>query len=358
MQIRIYKDGEQRGPYTEQEVARFIKNGAYDKHDLGFTDRYGKWLPLSELLNPSAGLEAASAKSSAVKAGWICLAIAFCTFWIFGIGFVFFSVTMVLAVVAMCTHQINQGIALLVSAILGLAVCWVISFFLIVGTTAVAFNKATQRIQKMPQSPIQMAVPSSFQYSASPSRPQTIQPIAFTPTKLQGRFIKPADVLNSQEALIASDVLLMVRSGMLQNEIIISVHQRGLVKPIIGSDAAGLQQQGASSSLITAVEDYNYVLTPEEYQRYLSRQARRNPNPFQSLSSQSNTAQQPPLDDAERRRLQSLQDQQMANASQSQREQQAKKDKMDQQMKFDEAKRNFINQNHVSPAGAEIIRNW
>jgi len=37
MQMRIYKDGKQRGPYSEAEVARFIHNGAYNKHDLGFT---------------------------------------------------------------------------------------------------------------------------------------------------------------------------------------------------------------------------------------------------------------------------------------------------------------------------------
>ena len=30
-----------------------------------------------------------TAKSSAVKAGWICLVLGFLTFWIFGFGFIF-----------------------------------------------------------------------------------------------------------------------------------------------------------------------------------------------------------------------------------------------------------------------------
>jgi hypothetical protein len=60
-------------------------------------------------------------KSSAVKAGWICLALGFFTFWIFGLGFVFFSATMVLAIVAMCRDQVGQGVALLVASIASIA---------------------------------------------------------------------------------------------------------------------------------------------------------------------------------------------------------------------------------------------
>jgi hypothetical protein len=39
------------------------------------------------------------AKSSAVKAGWICLILGFLTFWIFGFGFIFFVATFILAIV-------------------------------------------------------------------------------------------------------------------------------------------------------------------------------------------------------------------------------------------------------------------
>jgi hypothetical protein len=56
----------------------------------------------------------ATANSSAVKAGWICLVPGFLTFWIFGFGFIFFLATFILAIVAMSTQRVGQGIALLI----------------------------------------------------------------------------------------------------------------------------------------------------------------------------------------------------------------------------------------------------
>ena len=47
-----------------------------------------------------------TAKSSAVKAGWICLVLGFLTFWIFGFGFIFFAATFILAIVAMCYQPV------------------------------------------------------------------------------------------------------------------------------------------------------------------------------------------------------------------------------------------------------------
>ena len=64
-----------------------------------------------------------SAKSSAVKAGWICLVLGFLTFWIFGFGFIFFAATFILAIVAMCTNRVGQGIVLLVSSVGSSIVC-------------------------------------------------------------------------------------------------------------------------------------------------------------------------------------------------------------------------------------------
>ena|SRR6266498_4803895 len=77
----------------------------------------------AEASNPAAG------RSSAVKAGWICLALGFLTFWIFGFEFIFFIATFVLAIVAMSTQRVAQGIALLVSSVASGIIC-VISLFL------------------------------------------------------------------------------------------------------------------------------------------------------------------------------------------------------------------------------------
>jgi len=87
------------------------------------------------------------ANSSAVKAGWICIALGYLTFWIFGFGFLFFSVTIVLSVVAMCKNQVSQGIILLVSSIASIAICMLIFFLVIVGTVGVAASKMSEEIK-------------------------------------------------------------------------------------------------------------------------------------------------------------------------------------------------------------------
>lgn len=93
-------------------------------------------------------LPTVTVKSSAVKAGWICLLLGFCTFWIFGFGFVFFSVTIILAVVAMCTNQVKQGILLLVSSFASIALCALIFFAVVVGTVGVAAKKASDDLKR------------------------------------------------------------------------------------------------------------------------------------------------------------------------------------------------------------------
>src|SRR5438876_2714139 len=71
------------------------------------------------------------ARSSAVKAGWICLTLGFLTFCIFGLGFVFFVATFILAIVAMCTNRLGQGIALLVSSVSSTVICFIASILLL-----------------------------------------------------------------------------------------------------------------------------------------------------------------------------------------------------------------------------------
>ncbi len=80
-------------------------------------------------------------KSSAVKAGWICLVLGFLTFWIFGFGFIFFIATFILAIVAMSTHRVGQGIALLVSSVASGIICVIISLALLSSAFTAALKK-------------------------------------------------------------------------------------------------------------------------------------------------------------------------------------------------------------------------
>ena len=84
-------------------------------------------------------------KSSAVKAGWICLILGFLTFWIFGFGFIFFVATFVLAIVAMCTNRLGQGIALLVSSVGSGIVCVFIGLVLLSNAFTAALKKERAR---------------------------------------------------------------------------------------------------------------------------------------------------------------------------------------------------------------------
>jgi len=88
------------------------------------------------------------AKSSAVTAGWICLAIGFVTFWIFGLGFVFFGVAMICAVVAMCTNQVQRGLILLLSSLASLVICAMLFFVAIFGAMFGALGVAAQKAQQ------------------------------------------------------------------------------------------------------------------------------------------------------------------------------------------------------------------
>src|SRR5438034_5967760 len=98
-------------------------------------------------------------KSSAVKAGWICLFLGFLTFWIFGLGFIVFLATFILAIVAMSTHRVGQGIALLISSVGSGIICIIISLVLLTN----AFTASLKKEQVM--RPAQHATPVAVSHA-------------------------------------------------------------------------------------------------------------------------------------------------------------------------------------------------
>src|SRR6266404_5328790 len=96
------------------------------------------------------------AKSSAVKAGWICLILGFLTFWIFGFGFIFFVATFILAIVAMSTNRLGQGIALLVSSVGSSILCVIISLALLSSAFTAALKKERARRIEHPTPRLQL----------------------------------------------------------------------------------------------------------------------------------------------------------------------------------------------------------
>jgi hypothetical protein len=86
------------------------------------------------------------AVTSALKAGWICFGLGLTVSWFFPLGNVFFSVAAITAVVAMCTHQVNRGLALLISSFCGIVLCAVMFFGLALGAVALTGAAAMQRV--------------------------------------------------------------------------------------------------------------------------------------------------------------------------------------------------------------------
>ena len=100
--------------------------------------------------------ESVTAKSSAVRAGWICLVLGFLTFWIFGFGFIFFAATFILAIVAMSTNRVGQGIVLLVSSVGSIIVCVIISLALLSSAFTAALKKEHARRIEHPTPQVQL----------------------------------------------------------------------------------------------------------------------------------------------------------------------------------------------------------
>ena len=91
--------------------------------------------------------------SSALKAGWICFGFGLALSWFFPFGHAFLSVAVITAVVAMCTHQVNRGLALLISSFVASGLSALIFFTLVLGTigmaAAPAIRQADADLRKM-----------------------------------------------------------------------------------------------------------------------------------------------------------------------------------------------------------------
>ena len=148
------------------------------------------------------------AATSALKAGWICFGLGLSVSWFFPIGNVLFSVALVTAVVAMCTHQVNRGLALLVSSFLAIGLCAVLFFGLVLGTAAITgaaalqkFDAELKRSQARQQQPLAQ-LNSAVQQLPQPSFPLPISTPGYVQRNV-GSSTAPSQVLAQQKAALA-----------------------------------------------------------------------------------------------------------------------------------------------------------
>ena len=128
-----------------------------------------------------------AASTTALKAGWICFGLGLSISWVFPPGNIFFSVALITAVVAMCTHQVNRGLALLVSSFLAIGLCALLFFGLVLGTAAITGAAAVQKFDaEMKRSQAQQQQSLALLNSAVQQLPQPSFPLpASTPGYVQ-----------------------------------------------------------------------------------------------------------------------------------------------------------------------------
>lgn len=88
------------------------------------------------------------ALTSALKAGWVCFGLGLAIAWIFPPAFLFYSIALTMAIVAMVTHQVNKGLALLLITFVGMGTSAFISLMLAVGLFAAAVAPVVAKAEK------------------------------------------------------------------------------------------------------------------------------------------------------------------------------------------------------------------
>ena len=114
--------------------------------------KYGYVLPASSRSSckdlASCAAQAPRGTTSAIKAGWICCGIGLASAWIFPPAHFFFSVAVVVAIVAMCTHEVKRGLILLCTGLFGAGVSAAVFFSLALGAVATAVAPAVAQAEQ------------------------------------------------------------------------------------------------------------------------------------------------------------------------------------------------------------------
>ncbi len=127
--------------------------------------------------------EARPPQTSAVLAGWICVGIGLLTAWFFPLAHGFFSIAILLSVVAMATHQVRAGLMLLGGALASMVFCVVLMIFCVSAVVAGALHDAGTRSQTGPASwPPIVRSPAASRLGSPVVNPSVRPPVALTYT--------------------------------------------------------------------------------------------------------------------------------------------------------------------------------
>ena len=121
-----------------------------------------------------AAPESRTPATSAVLAGWICVGIGLLTAWFFPLAHVFFSIGIILSIVAMATHQVRSGLLLLAGSLASIVFCALLFIFCVAAVAASAVHAASRAQPAMRATP-RPTMATAFG-AATPAFPSYVAP--------------------------------------------------------------------------------------------------------------------------------------------------------------------------------------
>ena len=141
MELYLHQDGEQVGPYSEEQISSMLTSGALSRDDLVWHEGLTEWQPLHAVFTLPAPVAPpaparqvirqtiaepqtimTNVKQGAIIGGWVCFGLGIiCMVWSLVLFFLygpFFLVAFILSIVAMSQRRVMGGIALLVATLL------------------------------------------------------------------------------------------------------------------------------------------------------------------------------------------------------------------------------------------------
>jgi hypothetical protein len=192
--------------------------------------------------------------NSAVLSGWICAGIGLLTAWLFPLCHIFFSVALILSIIALATHQVRQGLTLLVCTLVGMTICALVFVTLAAGVAGTLALGAVNHANKGAGPLRQMPLPSS---PAARGAITSSSPLQGSTTNRA-----PSPLPVASKPLAIEEVAMMLRIGLRDEEIIADAAGKQLVSPVGASQAALLRQLGAGEKLLNFLQSRRLYAAP------------------------------------------------------------------------------------------------
>lgn len=224
MDYYLHQNGEQSGPFTEDQIRSMLECGAVDPTDIIWHEGLSEWQPIETVLSlpidpqavPPATTPKApqtvltNVKQGALIGGWVCFGLGL-VFMFVSLFFVFlygplFLVAFILSIVAMAQRRIWGGVALLLATLILPTVLWFALFatrtvdFLEKQTADASATKAEASSKENPPVNVADALKQGFEEAAKKQDLERLQTLRAE----KAQYEKQVEELRAFEVLNAS----------------------------------------------------------------------------------------------------------------------------------------------------------